>query len=145
MDSSKRRPHRKSQFGCMQCRQRRVKCSETIPACDHCVKRGVECVYPQRAHLTGQPNVTSLPRAANSPGPLTTTHSRGSPSSSVSSTHATRTFGVVDMKMFHHFIMHAYPHVPEGNDHAWTTEIPAIAFSEEVCSPFCRAKVKPRD
>ncbi|KAL4796092.1 hypothetical protein BDV19DRAFT_378346 [Aspergillus venezuelensis] len=42
-----RRAHRKSREGCAKCKARRVKCDETRPQCQRCVKLGlgVECVY----------------------------------------------------------------------------------------------------
>ncbi|KAH7217602.1 hypothetical protein BKA60DRAFT_491791, partial [Fusarium oxysporum] len=41
-----RRPHTKSRSGCLDCRRRRVKCSEEKPECRACRRRGVECQYP---------------------------------------------------------------------------------------------------
>ncbi|KAL4918923.1 hypothetical protein BDW62DRAFT_210101 [Aspergillus aurantiobrunneus] len=40
-----RRPHRKSREGCAKCKQRRVKCDETRPACQICERLGLECTY----------------------------------------------------------------------------------------------------
>lgn len=41
----KKRPHRKSRFGCDQCRKRRVKCDEKLPRCSTCTDRDDECYY----------------------------------------------------------------------------------------------------
>ncbi|KAG5287036.1 C6 zinc finger domain-containing protein [Histoplasma ohiense] len=40
-----RRPHRKSRAGCLNCKKRRIKCDETKPECQKCVKYGVGCDY----------------------------------------------------------------------------------------------------
>ncbi|KZL73090.1 sterol uptake control protein 2 [Colletotrichum tofieldiae] len=40
-----RRPHKKSRTGCIDCRIRRVKCSEEKPACRSCIRRRVSCEY----------------------------------------------------------------------------------------------------
>ncbi|KIV79514.1 hypothetical protein PV11_07071 [Exophiala sideris] len=40
-----RRTHEKSRSGCKNCKQRHVKCDETIPECDRCSRAGVDCDY----------------------------------------------------------------------------------------------------
>ncbi|RMY34567.1 hypothetical protein D0865_14150 [Hortaea werneckii] len=45
----KRRQHQKSRKGCIQCKQRRVKCDEGRPTCGHCVERKWECEFPTTA------------------------------------------------------------------------------------------------
>jgi hypothetical protein len=42
-------------------------------------------------------------------------------------------FSLTDMRLFHHFLMDAYPHLPVGNDSAWLTQVPLIAH--HVSSP----------
>ncbi|KAF2686702.1 hypothetical protein K458DRAFT_297933 [Lentithecium fluviatile CBS 122367] len=44
----KKRPHRKSRYGCDQCRKRRVKCDEKTPCCTNCSNRGEECCYSRQ-------------------------------------------------------------------------------------------------
>ncbi|KAK0450493.1 uncharacterized protein EV420DRAFT_1646413 [Desarmillaria tabescens] len=39
------RPHQKTRSGCKTCKQRKVKCDETLPICNNCTRRGVECVW----------------------------------------------------------------------------------------------------
>jgi hypothetical protein len=44
-------------------------------------------------------------------------------------------FSLADMRLFHHFLLHAYPHLPLHNDRVWVNQIPLIAH--EVSSrPF---------
>ncbi|CAG8898031.1 unnamed protein product [Penicillium egyptiacum] len=40
-----RRSHRKSRAGCVNCKQRRVKCDEAKPGCLRCQKHGIDCDY----------------------------------------------------------------------------------------------------
>ncbi|KAH7413882.1 hypothetical protein DE146DRAFT_731459 [Phaeosphaeria sp. MPI-PUGE-AT-0046c] len=40
-----RKPHSKSRFGCLPCKQRRIKCGEEAPSCRNCTQRGVQCSY----------------------------------------------------------------------------------------------------
>ncbi|RQM05376.1 hypothetical protein DH86_00001914, partial [Scytalidium sp. 3C] len=42
-----RRPHHKSRTGCLQCKQRKVKCDETKPTCNKCDHYGTTCSYLQ--------------------------------------------------------------------------------------------------
>lgn len=37
-------------------------------------------------------------------------------------------FSLIDMRLFHHFIFHAYPHLPVGNDAVWVGRVPAVAY-----------------
>ncbi|KAF8464047.1 hypothetical protein BDZ91DRAFT_660718 [Kalaharituber pfeilii] len=39
--------HRRTRSGCFTCRTRRVKCDETHPICERCLKGGRDCTYPE--------------------------------------------------------------------------------------------------
>ncbi|CAN3373444.1 hypothetical protein DIURU_000373 [Diutina rugosa] len=41
-----RRKHRKSKFGCSECKRRHVKCCESTPRCKNCVRHRTKCCYP---------------------------------------------------------------------------------------------------
>ena len=41
-----RRAHRKSRYGCLECKQRKIKCDETRPICLNCIRRDVTCSSP---------------------------------------------------------------------------------------------------
>lgn len=43
--AGKRRKHKNSKNGCPNCKKRRVKCSEDLPACMNCIKHKVRCGY----------------------------------------------------------------------------------------------------
>ncbi|KAH7008932.1 hypothetical protein EDB80DRAFT_763969 [Ilyonectria destructans] len=57
----RRKPHRKSRTGCVDCRRRRVKCDEERPACRACSRRDIDCQYSIEAQAT----VTLNHHAAN--------------------------------------------------------------------------------
>ncbi|KAH8707658.1 hypothetical protein GQ44DRAFT_752829 [Phaeosphaeriaceae sp. PMI808] len=44
-EKAKRRPHRKSRFGCKNCKIRRVKCDERKPECTNCRHRQIRCNF----------------------------------------------------------------------------------------------------
>ncbi|KAL2171407.1 hypothetical protein VTG60DRAFT_3050 [Thermothelomyces hinnuleus] len=63
----------KSRTGCLRCKQRRVKCDETRPACKACVRHGIECSLSTQPPPTaaGTPAATSVaanPTAAGATG-----------------------------------------------------------------------------
>ncbi|KXJ86091.1 hypothetical protein Micbo1qcDRAFT_153524 [Microdochium bolleyi] len=58
-----RRKHNKSRTGCRQCKQRRVKCDETLPSCRRCVGATRACSLADTTPL-------SVPRASCSPALL---------------------------------------------------------------------------
>jgi hypothetical protein len=99
-----RKGHKKSRRGCYSCKRRKIKCPETTPCCEHCVKAGIQCEYPK---LPDNQLVLASPTAPLSNSPTS--------------------FSINDMRFFHHFIVKGYPHLPVGADHTWTMEIPAIA------------------
>lgn len=40
-----RRKHRNSHLGCGTCKKRRIKCDETLPSCNNCLKGKLHCAY----------------------------------------------------------------------------------------------------
>ncbi|EFQ93061.1 hypothetical protein PTT_09673 [Pyrenophora teres f. teres 0-1] len=42
-----KKPHRKSRGGCLTCKRKKVKCDETLPACEYCASRRFKCEYLQ--------------------------------------------------------------------------------------------------
>ncbi|PVH72303.1 hypothetical protein DL98DRAFT_74695 [Cadophora sp. DSE1049] len=40
-----RRPHRKTKTGCLTCKKRKIKCDESRPECDNCIKHTLGCEY----------------------------------------------------------------------------------------------------
>ncbi|KAE9375780.1 hypothetical protein N431DRAFT_207276 [Stipitochalara longipes BDJ] len=70
-DTAKRQYHRKSRFGCLSCKKRRIKCDEAKPACKRCIDSGVACSgYFSAPAADAQPQLTKtkklplIPRVA---------------------------------------------------------------------------------
>ncbi|KAH8590977.1 hypothetical protein B0O99DRAFT_280640 [Bisporella sp. PMI_857] len=98
-----RKGHRKSRQGCYDCKRRKIKCQETLPACENCVRSSLQCRY--LSHVA----------AANiSPEQACTLHE-------------TQIFNLTDMRLFHHYLVAAYPHIPVRNDNIWIVYITPIA------------------
>ncbi|KAF5618618.1 hypothetical protein F52700_12138 [Fusarium sp. NRRL 52700] len=92
-----RKGHTKSRRGCFNCKRRRVKCPETTPACDNCDRLGLRCEYPQTLdkglmHLFSPEPAQSLSQEQLS---------------------------MVDLRFFHHFLLHAYPGLPIQGEKVW--------------------------
>ncbi|CAG9997768.1 unnamed protein product [Clonostachys byssicola] len=103
----KRRPrpckgHTKSRRGCFNCKRRRVKCPETLPRCNNCVRLGLNCTYPPEGGLVpaSRPSHTSSPMTM----PLSSSPTR---------------FTIEDLRFFHHFLFAAYPPLPIGGKEIW--------------------------
>ncbi|KAH8893854.1 hypothetical protein GQ53DRAFT_684459 [Thozetella sp. PMI_491] len=79
-----RRPHQKSRTGCLNCRDRRVKCGEQRPRCQSCVRRDESCQYPAGSKLIRPTNCVNSrapasPDAADNPSePESLTRTRAS-------------------------------------------------------------------
>ena len=43
---------------------------------------------------------------------------------------------MADMRLFHHFLITAYPHLPAGGDKIWVTVIPSFAHNVGPLSLF---------
>ncbi|KAF2625349.1 hypothetical protein BU25DRAFT_412779 [Macroventuria anomochaeta] len=109
-----RKGHTKSRRGCFNCKRRRIKCNEKHPECNHCVKAGLQCNYPA--------NIIQLTqRSTSPPHPQEAVNLRSTPG----------TFTMADMRLFHHFLITAYPHLPVGADKIWITVIPSFAHNYE--------------
>jgi hypothetical protein len=99
-----RKGHTKSRKGCFNCKRRKVKCQESRPMCENCNKAELTCEYPKTHH---QDAIVPSPQL-----PLQSTPT---------------VFSMQDMRLFHHFMSKAYPHLPVGGDKIWQMEMPAYA------------------
>ncbi|KAK3904773.1 hypothetical protein C8A05DRAFT_31445 [Staphylotrichum tortipilum] len=109
-----RKGHTKSRRGCLNCKRRKVKCPETMPACSNCTRIGLTCEYP---HL----NPSSLPVSS-----AASLFFLSSPSAPLQSTPTL--FNSMDMRFFHHFLLAAYPPLPIQGDDIWR-EVAALSHS----------------
>ncbi|KAH8819927.1 hypothetical protein F5884DRAFT_762171 [Xylogone sp. PMI_703] len=69
-----RRPHHKSRTGCIQCKQRKIKCDETKPTCNKCDHYGTACSYlqthPLHRGLTHVDNTAAQQNPTPAPNPI---------------------------------------------------------------------------
>lgn len=92
-------------------------CQETQPACENCTRKKIQCKYPAPKTLSALQ--------------LSSEYS-SSPVSAISLQSTPSTFTLTDMRLFHHFLMFSYPHLPVGNDAAWVNQVPLIAHHVNV-------------
>jgi hypothetical protein len=147
-----RKGHTKSRRGCIVCKRRKVKCDEVQPRCRPCLKRGVDCKYAsvnsspattqsiENAYRLAAPPRASLGVLIRPMPPSSLQHGMDDgPGSVLFTTRSanrddSHTAPVLDLKsirLFHHFITVAYPHLPAGNERVWTDKIPLIAQQRE--------------
>ncbi|KAL4938155.1 hypothetical protein BDV06DRAFT_226262 [Aspergillus oleicola] len=61
-----RKFHRKSRYGCLQCKQRRTKCDETRPTCNNCALRNLDCSLQKFESATSRQLATTTNRNVQS-------------------------------------------------------------------------------
>ncbi|KAE9372721.1 hypothetical protein N431DRAFT_505051 [Stipitochalara longipes BDJ] len=104
-----RKGHKKSTQGCLECKRRKIKCQEKRPRCDNCARLSLRCRY--------------LPEAAAIATRL--------PAHRMSSLHIANVFSLTDMRLFHHFLVAAFPHFPVRPDNIWLSYITPIGHQCE--------------
>ncbi|OCK85355.1 hypothetical protein K432DRAFT_413347 [Lepidopterella palustris CBS 459.81] len=112
-----RKGHTKSRRGCFSCKKRRIKCNEQLPECHHCAKAGLSCEYPAN-------KIQAIQRSHPPQGAL-------GPPDGMRLKCNPGNFSMSDMRLFHHFLITAYPHLPVGSDKIWVTVIPSFAHNYE--------------
>ncbi|KAH7317600.1 hypothetical protein BKA65DRAFT_514804 [Rhexocercosporidium sp. MPI-PUGE-AT-0058] len=114
--------HRKSRFGCSECRKRRVKCDENEPICGRCVRTRSKCHYP-----CAESNPKSPPLTSNASGTPSSLVAWDSPALSTS-------FDLFDMTLMHHCVTNTCEHLFNGarQKQVWQHEIPALAASNVI-------------
>lgn len=111
-----RRSHKKSRAGCLSCKSRRIKCSEEKPTCTNCMLKSKTCEYP-----APKLNPVNLRFGNSSSVPLA-----GRPSHPISLVNDG--FTLRDLRLFHHFLNHAYPSLPLGNQAIWIRDVPQLVY-----------------
>ncbi|KAK5047366.1 hypothetical protein LTR84_006889 [Exophiala bonariae] len=109
-----RRSHTKSKAGCLSCKIRRIKCSEEKPTCTNCVRRSRICEWPA-------PRLNPIHLRFGNSACQTSVEP---PKHSVSSVNDG--FTLRDLRLFHHFLNHASPSLPLGNQGIWVRDIPQL-------------------
>jgi hypothetical protein len=87
-------------------------CQEKHPRCDNCARLSLRCRY--------------LPEAAAIATRL--------PVQRVSSLHIGNIFSLTDMRLFHHFLVAAFPHFPVRSDNIWLSYITPLGH--QASFPF---------
>lgn len=66
-----RRSHTKSRKGCKTCKARHIRCDETTPHCNNCLKHEVRCDYLDTIPVSPQPSQQShVPQLSTSTSPM---------------------------------------------------------------------------
>jgi hypothetical protein len=125
------RSHRKSRRGCYECKERRIKvnpfnvdisrkisnvvqCSETWPTCNYCARRDLNCQYLKA--ITTQAQSSADDDVVEEKDRLGLTRS-------ITDT----MLNLMDLKLFHHFMLYARPYLPLGYECVWVSDVPARA------------------
>lgn len=134
----KRRLHRKSRFGCLECKKRHMKCDEGQPSCTNCNTAERTCRYaalapPQEGTGSRSPSATPAPGAP--PPPATSNdwmrNLEPDPASGAGSEHV---YNLEHMRLLHH--------IEQGmNDWLEVTQamrpIASIYLAKAFTTPYC--------
>ncbi|KAH9237504.1 hypothetical protein K456DRAFT_1887997 [Colletotrichum gloeosporioides 23] len=150
-----RKPHSKTTTGCLQCRHRRVKCTEERPACRACVRRNALCEYvedrrrPGRAatssssvsapsHTSGAPGLSRLQSSSNhDPATPHSEHLSSSAATPATVSSLIRapianapSFGINDLALLHHWTVSTSIDIFKSApvDSLWQVTFPRIGF-----------------
>ncbi|KAH6721468.1 hypothetical protein BKA61DRAFT_590793 [Leptodontidium sp. MPI-SDFR-AT-0119] len=114
-----RKSHTKSRRGCHTCKRRKIKCPENRPSCVNCIKISTPCTYG--------PDKPAIYQTAKYSHLLTSNESSLHLRPSLQSTPGE--FSLTDLRLFHHFIITCFPHLPLGNSKVWVTSIASFSHS----------------
>ncbi|KAH7381051.1 hypothetical protein BKA64DRAFT_227227 [Cadophora sp. MPI-SDFR-AT-0126] len=106
-----RKGHKKSRRGCYECKRRKIKCQETHPTCLNCTRLSLRCRYlPDSASI--------VTRSAPLLQPF-------------SALQIANVFSLTDVRLFHHFLVAAWPHLPVRADNVWLEYVVPIGHQCE--------------
>ncbi|KAK3368379.1 hypothetical protein B0H63DRAFT_75701 [Podospora didyma] len=113
--------HRKSRFGCTECKKLRIKCDEIEPICGRCLRTRSNCYYPRQAARNTNASDETGP-------PWTAARHLSAPPQPPSS------FDLLDMTLMHHYATDTCKHLFMGSWQVqlWQYDIPALAASHVV-------------
>ncbi|KAH8700720.1 hypothetical protein BGW36DRAFT_374845 [Talaromyces proteolyticus] len=130
-----RRSHRKSRTGCIQCKQRRVKCDEQVPRCQNCISRNTGCSYNFVRACSTSPSVAEDGSCTDS------TSARGHISADLGSIYSryyssqpvTKLMRLRELELMHHYATSTCETMAqhETDLDVWKRSIPAEAFKHE--------------
>ncbi|EME83826.1 uncharacterized protein MYCFIDRAFT_44351, partial [Pseudocercospora fijiensis CIRAD86] len=125
--------HRKSRFGCIECKKRRVKCDETKPVCRNCSRRSTPCHFSNltsTSHPTPSPSTSPLdqhiPIIVQSPSLRSSISSPQLGNASIDL--ASLGFDLFDLEIWHHWNTVVCYTFSEDGDKTFLQNIHKIAF-----------------
>ncbi|RGP75832.1 c6 finger domain-containing [Fusarium longipes] len=116
--------HKKSRTGCQQCRSRRVKCNEAKPACSHCSRLQLSCIYDR---APSDSNSSSSASAGGGQQKKTTSETIVDPPESESRRKQ-------ELALFHQYITDTGPSLvmDPATAHFWVTTICRLALESDA-------------
>ncbi|PQE13524.1 C6 finger domain-containing protein [Rutstroemia sp. NJR-2017a WRK4] len=122
------RSHTKSRQGCIACKARKVKCSETRPVCEACLRRNISCTYPEPKRLRTPSQAPALDGSPTPPYDLDLSRELDITLSQESPTRR-----ILEMRLMHHFCTEtAQKDFLSVHDETvrelWVTTAPVLAF-----------------
>ncbi|KAJ5772189.1 hypothetical protein N7520_002718 [Penicillium odoratum] len=120
-----RRCHTKSRRGCIQCKERHVKCDEKRPTCSLCIRRGLDCIYVA-------PRPRRRPASANT-NSKNSISDRSSSQSSISSDEFIRLPRLQEMQLFYKACESTLPSIAKDDEDRrfWNGKIPQFAVCHD--------------
>ncbi|CZT25681.1 uncharacterized protein RCC_11350 [Ramularia collo-cygni] len=130
-----RKAHHKSRRGCVCCKRRHVKCSETRPRCDHCTRLDIECTWPDGSDSNAAPPLSlsrcqSLPQ---SPAAAIPPFSAASPGPSFSAgivrSKAQPELSINELKLLHFYLFNTSASMAAPNlQYLWQNVVVELGF-----------------
>ncbi|KAF1988318.1 hypothetical protein K402DRAFT_374176 [Aulographum hederae CBS 113979] len=118
-----RKSHKKARTGCINCKQRKVKCDEQRPSCANCVRRSTLCVYSSHNGSPSAESPDSLGVLPNGTFAIPRNPQDYTPHS----------LHMLDLELLHNFTVstcYTLSHNAVSKD-VWRVEVPKLAFSNE--------------
>ncbi|CRG83389.1 putative transcriptional regulatory protein YLL054C [Talaromyces islandicus] len=128
-----RRSHCKSRHGCLNCKQRRVKCDETRPSCLNCGKRNATCIYEAAVALVWKEENAPTKRSPKNQRSDIFTILDGMTVSQGGSTVPPMEDTVLNLELMMHWCNHTHktPARNEATAWIWRQLVPQEAFSHQ--------------
>lgn len=136
-----RRHHKKSRFGCRNCKQRRIKCDEVKPECGNCIRRKVNCDFASGLSSSRSPDPHGSRPQKLPILPASSSRSTGDFSDGSFEGHAVdysqalpdaepEAYSVWDLKLLHHYsCVTSHAMRLDDSDYFWQMRVPDAGFA----------------
>ncbi|OJJ45557.1 hypothetical protein ASPZODRAFT_68436 [Penicilliopsis zonata CBS 506.65] len=123
-----RRAHKKSRYGCDQCKRRRVKCDEQSP-CANCISRELKCTFFNAPKPKAIPDDSRPAAGPERPAQVQHLSSPGT----ASSTPLSRSTVLRDLELMHKFSTETWKSmcINEADKHIWQIVLPREALNHD--------------